>query len=143
MRKYRHKVSRRLPLSHNHGNTVSATKIDGVRSCRPSEASEQHYQQMTYCSTRVLTQPLFIEFQDSRSACDVIVSYLLCVNFKPRLPRGGGGGGGGVGQDHVRRHYAELALRNPYNSSFIGFVLCLSSEEEYLGFDDFCYYSNN
>ena len=26
---------------------------------------------------------------------------------------------GGVGQDHVRRHYAELALRNPYNFSFI------------------------
>ena len=50
---------------------------------------------------------------------------------------------GGVGQDHVRRHFAELALRNPYDSSFIGFILCLSSEEEYLGFDDFCYYSNN
>ena len=54
-----------------------------------------------------------------------------------------GPGGGRVGQDHVQRHFAELALRNPYNFSFIGFVLCLSSEEEYLGFDDFCYYSNN
>ena len=49
----------------------------------------------------------------------------------------------GVGQDHVRRHFAELALRNPYNSSFIDFVLCLSSEEEYLSFDNFCCYSNN
>ena len=32
---------------------------------------------MTYCSTKVLTQPFLIEFQDLRSACDVIVSYLL------------------------------------------------------------------
>ena len=85
VRKYRHKVYRRLPLSHNHGNTVSVTNvtlvlykaIDGLRPCRPSEASEQHHQQMTYCSTNMLTQPLLIEFQDPRSACDVIVSYLL------------------------------------------------------------------
>ena len=48
-----------------------------LRSCCPSESSEQHHQQTTNRSTKVLTQSLLIAFRDPRSACDVIVSYLL------------------------------------------------------------------
>ena len=38
---------------------------------------------------------------------------------------------------YVRQHFADIALRNPYNFSFIDFVLCLSSKEDYHVFDDF------
>ena len=75
-----------------------------------------------------------IQFYDARDAIDDACT--TSSGGTGRRPRG-------VGQDHVRRHFAELALRNQYNFSFIGFVLYLSSEEEYRGFDDFYYYSNN